>query len=218
MKKSHVINLIMIVIALSPLGFLLIMWEAIPVTFITRFELNKVIEEIQSRKELLIAVCVLSVLSVLLYLLMRNIRRIDPKVNESTPKSAFHKMGIIVILFLAVFNYFLILSAKNEWTVDMRIFIAVFGLLMVLMGNYMNNIKPNYFAGIRLPWTLNDPINWQRTHRLAGKLWFAGGMILMIGSFVFAKSILVPFAVTVLVLLVVIPGIYSYKLYRNKLN
>jgi uncharacterized membrane protein len=149
---------------------------------------------------------------------MRNIRRIDPKVNDSTPKSTFHKIGVIVTLFLVVFNYFFILSAKNEWTMNIRIFIAVFGLLMVLMGNYMNNIKPNYFAGIRLPWTLNDPENWQRTHLLAGKLWFAGGLVLMIGSFVFAKSILVPFAVTVLVLLVVIPGIYSYKIYRNKLN
>ncbi|HKH61526.1 MAG TPA: SdpI family protein [Flavitalea sp.] len=218
MKKSHVLNSIMIVIGLSPLGFLLIVWETIPETFVTRFELNRVIEEIQSRKELLIAVSVLSVLSVLLYLLMRNIRRLDPKVNDSTPKSPFHKLGIIVILFLAVFNYFLILSAKNEWTMDIRILLAVFGLLMALIGNYMNNIKPNYFAGIRLPWTLNDPENWHRTHLLAGKLWFAGGIVLIIGSFVFAKSILIPFAVTVLILLVVIPGIYSYKIYRNKLS
>ncbi len=44
----------------------------------------------------------------------------------------------------------------------------------------MHSIKPNYFAGMRTPWTLEDNDTWRATHRLAGKLWFAGGIILTI--------------------------------------
>ena len=31
--------------------------------------------------------------------------------------------------------------------------------------------------GIRLPWTLHSADNWNRTHRLAGVLWVAGGLL-----------------------------------------
>ena len=218
MKRSHVLNLIVILIALSPLAFLFISWEAIPENFTTKFDFNSLIEEEQTRKDLLVAVIILSVVSALMYILMRNIVRIDPKVKESTPRSTFHKIGIVVTLFMTGFNYVLILAPKHGWIIDLRGMLVGFGLLMAILGNYINSIKPNYFAGIRLPWTLNDPNNWRRTHLLAGKLWFAGGIILVIGSFVFAKSMLLPFAGTILFLLLVIPGIYSYRLYRNKLH
>ena len=218
MKRSHIINLIVILVGLSPLGFLLISWEAIPENFTTKFDFNKLIEKVQTRQELLVAVIILSAVSILMYLLMCNIGRIDPKVKKSTPRSAFYKIGIALTLFLTGVNYLIILSPKYEWIIDVRVMLAGFGVLMAILGNYMNNLKPNYFAGIRLPWTLNDADNWRRTHLLAGKLWFAGGIILVIGCFIFAKSILLPFAGATLLLLVVIPGVYSYRLYRNKLN
>ena len=58
------------------------------------------------------------------------------------------------------------------------------GLLFAFMGNLMHNIKPNYFAGVRTPWTLEDPDTWRATHRLAGKLWFGGGIFVTIAVLV----------------------------------
>ena len=218
MKKQLIINVLIVLIALSPIGYLLIVWHSIPESFIIKFEFNQTFEKVQSRSTLLIATMILSVTSALLYLVMRNLKKIDPKVNDVTPKSSFHKLGLIITLFLVILNYFFILSAKNDWTISTNIAVAFFGLLVVFIGNYMNNLKPNYVAGIRLPWTLNDHENWRRTHRLASKLWFTGGIVLIIISFILSKTLLIPIMIGLLVVLVLIPSIYSYRIYRSKLS
>ena len=67
--------------------------------------------------------------------------------------------------------------------------------------------------GIKLPWTLASEENWNRTHRLAGHLWVACGILmalltlLKIGSFW-----LTPVIIAVMVL---VPTIYSYSLYKK---
>ena len=218
MKKQLVVNLVILLVALSPIGYLFIVWDSIPPTFVTKFELNKSFERIQNREELLIASGILAVVTGLLYLLLRNLKKFDPKVNETTPKSSFHKLGIIVTVFLVAMNYFLILSAKNSWIINTKTVLVFFGLLVLLMGNYMNNLKPNYITGIRLPWTLNDPDNWRRTHQLAAKLWFAAGVLLIILALALPENLLIPFMIAVFITIVVIPGIYSYRIYRSKLS
>jgi len=218
MRKQHIINLLIILVALSPVAFLYIVWESIPGTIITKFQFWDSGEKTQSRKEFLISVIVLSSLSAALYLLMRNLKKIDPKVKVTTPGSSFHKLGFIIILFFLVLNYFFILSAKNGWAVTTRTGVAFFGFLVALIGNYMTSLKPNYFVGIRLPWTLNDPGNWKQTHQLAGKLWFAGGMVMIVFSFILPGTALRLVSIGLLIALVVIPGIYSYLAFRNKKN
>ncbi len=216
MKKQFVLNTSILLIALSPVIYLLATWSSIPETFVTKFEFNEAFEEVQSKKTLLIATIVLSVVSACLYVLMRNLKKIDPKVTDETPKSAFHKLGLFITLFLVIIDYLLILLAQNQMVINTKVVIAVFGFVVVIIGNYMNNLKPNYIAGIRLPWTLNDPENWRKTHHLAGKLWFAGGILIIVFSFFLSKQFLIPFVTTLLIVLVVIPGIFSYKIYRRK--
>jgi len=146
------------------------------------------------------------------------LKRIDPKVNEATPKSSFNKLGLSITIFLIILNFFIIQTAKSGWVINANIGSGFFGVLIILIGNYMNNLKPNYIAGIRLPWTLNDPENWRRTHQLAGKLWFAAGILLVIISFLLPKNILIPTMIALLALIVIIPSLYSYRIYRNKLS
>ena len=89
------------------------------------------------------------------------------------------------------------------------------GLLFAFMGNLMHSIKPNYFAGVRTPWTLEDPDTWRATHRLAGKLWFGGGVFVTIVVLVLpVKAGLIVF-VSMIVLLALIPVIYSYTYYKK---
>jgi hypothetical protein len=218
MKRQFIINALVVLTALSPIAYLLISWDSIPEIFTTRVEFKKPFVETQTRQELLIATVTLALTGAVLYILMRNLKKVDPKVNDATPKAAFHKLGLTITLFLVILNYFFILSVKNEWIIDTPVLVAFIGLLIAMVGNYMNNLKPNYFAGIRLPWTLNDPEIWRRTHALAGKLWFAGGILLIITSFLLPEHLLIPFIVAVFVVIVVVPGIYSYRIYRGKLQ
>jgi uncharacterized membrane protein len=97
------------------------------------------------------------------------------------------------------------------------VFIAM-GLLFALIGSNMYNIKPNYFAGIRLPWTLESEDNWRRTHRFAGKLWFFGGLCIALIAFVFTGDPALYASAAITAAVVIIPIIYSYSIYKDQTN
>jgi uncharacterized membrane protein len=56
------------------------------------------------------------------------------------------------------------------------------GLLFIVLGNELGRVKPNWFVGIRTPWTLSDPEVWRRTHRVGGRLFFAAGLLIVLAS------------------------------------
>ena len=88
---------------------------------------------------------------------------------------------------------------------------AVVGLLLILIGNYLPKSGQSYTAGVRLPWTLDDPDNWRKTARLAGRLLIpAGGVVFLCGCLRLFWPILIVLGLTVL-----IPTVYSYCLYRR---
>jgi len=96
--------------------------------------------------------------------------------------------------------------------------LSLSGLLFAIMGNYMSTIKPNYFAGIRLPWTLENADNWKKTHALAGRIWFGGGLLLAIICLFLPPAVaFVAFFIS-LTLMILIPCIYSYNLYKKQKN
>ena len=52
-------------------------------------------------------------------------------------------------------------------------------ILFMILGNFMGNLRPNFVAGIRTPWTLKDPEVWRSTNRLCGHLFFWGSLALL---------------------------------------
>jgi uncharacterized membrane protein len=215
MKKKIATSLIA-AIAFAPPAYLLAFWNSIPEKLSLNFALNKTIEEVSSRKELLIVSGIIALISILMYLLLSHLNRVDPKVGIDTPRSTFNKLGLIVALFLVATNFYLVLSVIHQWVVSTSVIVGFSGLLITLLGNYMNNLRPNYVAGIRLPWTLNDPENWKQTHQLAAKLWFGAGIVIMACSLFISQMILLVILIVLVLLIVIIPGIYSFQLYRRK--
>jgi uncharacterized membrane protein len=94
------------------------------------------------------------------------------------------------------------------------VFIAM-GILFALLGSNMYNIQPNYFAGIRLPWTLESEANWRSTHHLAGRLWFFGGLFFAILVFFLNENAAGIIGAVLLAVLILVPVIYSYTLYKK---
>ena len=76
-------------------------------------------------------------------------------------------------LFMSAIAVFIIYSVQQSQSKPTFIFILI-GLLFTILGNYFKTIKPNYFIGIRTPWTLENEDVWKKTHLLGGKLWFVG--------------------------------------------
>lgn len=101
-----------------------------------------------------------------------------------------------------------------EFKVD-KIIPALVGIMFIVIGNYLPKCKQSYTVGIKLPWTLHDEENWNRTHRLGGKLWVVCGFIMMLCMLLPANAMSVVFVV-ILFLSIIVPTVYSYQLYKKK--
>lgn len=89
------------------------------------------------------------------------------------------------------------------------------GLLFAVIGNYLPKTRMNSTMGIKVPWAYSSEANWNATHRFAGKLWMAGGLLIALGGLLphlWAITIMV----VLLVALCVIPDVYSYRFYKRE--
>lgn len=134
----------------------------------------------------------------------------DPKRSnhsEKVLKIAFWIIPAISLLSSSVM-YFVALGGDNIGELLVPVFM---GLLFVIIGNYLPKCRQNYTIGIKIPWTLDSEENWNRTHRLAGKLWTVFGLAIIILSLIGYFQ----FVLYAAILMCLIPIIYSYILYRK---
>ncbi|MDR1538514.1 MAG: SdpI family protein [Clostridiales bacterium] len=91
------------------------------------------------------------------------------------------------------------------------------GMLLVVIRNYLPKSRQNYTIGIRLPWTLHDFDNWNKTHRLAGRLWIAGGLAL-IACNLMLPSVAAQISSTAIIVaaMFLIPMLFSYAQYTRR--
>ena len=106
-------------------------------------------------------------------------------------------VAIAVLFFLhgAKLSREAVIEGMLHWRMHALVFIFTFlifpliGLLFAFLGNYFKTIKPNYFIGIRTPWTLENEEVWKKTHLIGGKLWFVGGLLMAL-TFVLPNEML----------------------------
>ena len=89
----------------------------------------------------------------------------------------------------------------------------IVGAVLILIGNYLPKTKQSYTMGIKLPWTLDSEENWNKTHRMAGPLWVACGIVLILSMVlgIFSFALLA----ADVIIAVLVPTVYSYMYYRK---
>ncbi|MCQ2491418.1 MAG: SdpI family protein [Lachnospiraceae bacterium] len=138
--------------------------------------------------------------------------KIDPKYKNMGNKVKSIVQWIIpaTSLFASGITLFSALGAN----VRVEIYTPLFmGLLFIIIGNYLPKTGQSYTLGIKLPWTLHDEDNWAKTHRMAGFLWVLCGVLMIISAFFKIRMISM---VVLLIVMVIVPCIYSYLLYAKK--
>ena len=138
-------------------------------------------------------------------------------VTGADPKKANHSEKVMQLVLWIIPALTIVLSAITYMTAlgqEVRVEILLpllVGLTFAVIGNYLPKCKQSYTIGIKLPWTLHSEENWNRTHRLAGRLWLVGGVGIMLTA-VFG-SFWILLAITLVMVLV--PTVYSYSLHRK---
>lgn len=116
----------------------------------------------------------------------------------------------VVSLFCAIWIYGYTFGV--DFLTSPKAVIIIMGLMFLVVGNYLPKCRQNYTVGIKVPWTLASEENWDATHRLAGKLWVAGGVVILLLAIqpwipAFPMSLVIMLAVTF------VPMIYSFVYY-----
>lgn len=116
--------------------------------------------------------------------------------------------GIAVLMVRSV-------TASPDANEFVRFVIAAAAILFIVKGNYLPKTRSNWFLGVRTPWTLSSDYTWERTHRLAGRLFMLAGFICLIGAFTLHGGWLIIMLLGTLLPTVLISVGYSYLVYRG---
>jgi uncharacterized membrane protein len=88
-----------------------------------------------------------------------------------------------------------------------------FFLFFALLGNVLGKTRKNFWIGVRTPWTLADDRVWNQTHRLAGWIFVAYGVL---GAILALVTDLSPFLLICgLPVAALYPVLYSLYLYKR---
>ncbi|RXR20596.1 DUF1648 domain-containing protein [Flavobacterium amnicola] len=198
-------------IAILPSIYLAYIWNKLPEKAPMHMQLNGEVDRWGNKSELLFMIFILTGF---MYLLLLFLPKIDPKKNIQNMGKKFDSLRLIITVFLSVLAIYILYSIQNPNTKPTLLFPLV-GLLIAFSGNYMKTIKPNYFMGIRTPWTLENEEVWKKTHLLGGKLWFIGGILMTLTFFLEPQLQFYTF-MSIVVVISIIPIVYSYLEFKKQ--
>jgi uncharacterized membrane protein len=120
-------------------------------------------------------------LSLGIYVLMIVLPRFDPgRANYEAFAGPYTTLRLGILVMLTALYALIIL-----WVRGVHVSIGVWvplivGALFVVIGNLLGKVRPNWFVGIRTPWTLSSKLAWNRTHRAGGWLFILMGVLMML--------------------------------------
>ena len=198
------------IVTILPVLIGIVYWNQLPDVMATHFGMNNEADGFSSK-----AFAVFGMPAILLGILWLAAIATshDPKKQNISPK--------MFTLMLWIPPIISIIAAATTYTVNLGyelniIFFAELFLVIVLIviGNYLPKARQNYTIGIKIPWTLANEENWNRTHRLAGYLWMIGGVLMLIISF--TEFLSVQWQIGALLIMVLVPCFYSFWLHVKK--
>ena len=213
MKKKLMINMLLTsAVALLPMLLGIALYSDLPDQVPTHWGFDGEINSWSGKNTVVFFMPIgMALLSILVQFMLEN----DPKKsNMSTAVKAISRwlcpvMSLIFVpaSLLSAIGYDLLMSL---------IACLLVGAVLIIMGNYLPKSKQSYTVGIRLPWTLSSTENWNRTHRLAGKLWiFAGFCLIAAGIFTHRSPAASAAALVIVLIVLLVPSVYSFVLYKK---
>ncbi|MEM7370480.1 MAG: SdpI family protein [Bacteroidota bacterium] len=204
------IALIVFSVLLAGIGYTLLP-DTVPVHFNHKMEVDRM----GSRGEALFGLLMMSFAMIVVNGIIWIAPKIDPKNNFYKFDKTMQKWQYIITAFILGLQILILLSMMGVAVPTARWMLIAMYLLFLLLGNSFGKLRPNYFAGIRIPWTLESEDNWNKTHRMAGRLWVLTSMVMIVISLILPESWLVFFFLPYFLLIVGLPIAYSYNLYRE---
>ena len=201
----------LLVVAL-PFIYLALVWGDLPDKVPMHWNLKGEIDRYGSKNELWILPVALSLLTYLVFLF---VPIIDPKKQIESMGKKFHQLKFYMLLFMALLTCYLIYATSIEKMIGMKLLFIGVGAVISIIGVYMPFIKPNYFIGVRSPWTLENDEVWKATHKLTGHIWVVSGIILAFIAFGIESQYFFWVFIGLILVIAIIPILYSYLKFKE---
>ena len=206
-KKNLSKLIITSLVILIPILIGIVLWDKLPDQLPIHWDINGAVDSYANKMQAVFAMPLVLVAFQWICVLGTSL---DPKKQNINDKMVTLVLWIIPIISLLCNSMVYATALGNK--VNVEIIMPLFmGALFVVIGNYLPKCKQSYTVGIKIPWTLNDEENWNKTHRMAGFLWVIGGIVIMATAFLGAFWLFF----IVLIPMVIVPFVYSYLLYKK---
>ncbi len=210
LKANRKTLIITSIVTILPVLIGIFCWDRLPDVMATHFGINNEANGFSSK-----AFAVFGLPAVLLAVLWLGafVTSHDPKKQNISPKMFTLMLWIAPVISLVVAATMYPVNLGYE--LDIAFFgELLLGLMFIIVGNYLPKARQNYTIGIKIPWTLANEENWNRTHRLAGFLWMICGAVMIVISLM--RFVPAQWLVGVFLIMVLVPCIYSYWLHVKK--
>jgi len=215
MKKLTVTDAAALIIWLVPVFYLIYIYGRLPATVPLHYDAKGLPNSYGNKSSFALMQMFIWGVAAFTYLLVRFLPAIDPKKQAKYNPDVYKKLSVGIMIFLSAISIMITYATLTKGFKIDKLLFPMMGLLFAFLGNVMNNIKPNYFAGIRTPWTLEDEPTWRATHYLGARLWFIGGLIIVAVTLIVPANIAAIFFPAAIAVLVLVPVIYSYIYYKK---
>ena len=210
MKANKKTLIITSIVTILPVLIGIICWNRLPEVMATHFGFNNEANGFSSK-----AFAVFGLPLILLAVLWVGafVTAHDPKRQNISPKMFSLMLWIAPVISLVAAAT--IYPVNLGYELDIAFFSELLvGLMFIIIGNYLPKARQNYTIGIKIPWTLANEENWNRTHRLAGYLWMICGILMIIISL--TRFVPAEWLVGIFLIMVLVPCIYSFWLHAKK--
>lgn len=163
----------------------------------------------------LVGLLLLPLLALGMYFLLLIMPRLDPKrANYEYFSGAYLIVRTVIIVILAGLYLLVNLAAYGRQPDILLVVPILIGGLLIVAGSVMGKLRPNWFVGIRTPWTLSSRLSWRKTHRLGGWLFVAVGFVFVVAGVASSTTAFV-LALILLIAVTVWLVVYSYLVWRG---
>lgn len=202
-----------LVIAALAAGVSIWAYPQLPPTVATHWSLRGTPDGFSSR---LAAVSIIPSVILVMTGVFAVLPKVDPRrENYARFLSTYWLIANAVILFMLIAHGMIVATGLGYSVKIDRLMPLGVGALFIVLGNYLTRVEPNWFIGIRTPWTLSSDTVWRKTHRTGGWLMVLGGFAVAACAFL-PYGAFVPLFVVAILVMAVIPIAQSYVLWKRE--
>lgn len=211
LRKNKKALILTSIIILLPILVGIVLWDKLPDTMATHFGIDNEADGFSSK---FVGIFGLPLILLAIHLFCAIVTSKDPRKQNISNK--IYTLCLWIAPCISIFVSTIIYQYNLGIKLNIGLFASLFiGLIFIIVGNYLPKMRQNYTIGIKLPWTLANEENWNKTHRLAGCLYIILGIFIIISALIDTFNSLILMLIAVLIS-IFIPGLYSFILHIRK--